>query len=419
MPPPDSWDADDAPPHGDEDATWLDELDASLPSLATYTAPKPVKAETNGHAKSPEDDGEEHTSYWPVNLAELFKAGYEPQQPEFLTRNDGQPLLYRGKCHACNGEGESGKSWFLLIACLQAIRAGEHVLYLDYEDHAETTVTRLLALGATPEEVLGQLHYMEPLEAVFTRNGAGIRYTPAHADLFTIIDRYNPAVIVIDGVTEAMWKHMLDPDKNGEFTLFHDNFTKPLARTGAAVSYIDHVTKDKEARGKYAIGGVHKFNVIDGAVFSFQPLTSFGVGRHGSSKISVQKDRPGQLRQHTPDGKHIADLHLISDPTSHELTWEIRAPGEERTASFRPTHYMAMLWDWIADKNAVGETPNTRQIDDSGLGSAKYLRQARALLVSEGYVETDHGPRNSLLHRTVTRYDETTDPMSDKYEEAA
>ena len=382
-----------------------DELDASLAKLGTYKAPV---------EPSPDDDGQEHTSYWPIDLTALFAAGYEPQQPDLHPRGDGQPLLYRGKCHACNGEGESGKSWFMLIACMQAITDGEHVVYLDYEDTAATTVTRLMALGATPEAVLRYMHYIQPTEATFTRSQAGVRYTPAFGELHTIIDRWDPALVVVDGVTEAMWQHMLDPEKNGEFTIFHDNFTRPIARKGPACAYIDHVTKDKESRGKYAIGGVHKFNVIDGAVLSFQPLTTFGVGRHGSSRINVQKDRPGQLRQHTPDGKHLADLHLISDPTTHELTWEIRPPGEQG-ATFRPTHYMEQLFDWINGRNDQGEFPNARQIDDSGLGAAKYLRQARALLVAEGHLTTSPGPRKSLMHRAVKPYREAEDPASDKY----
>lgn len=401
-------DDDDHDPGYDPYDDWkhkLDELDADLPAPNTYEA-KPLVA--------PDNDGEEHTSYWPVDLTVLFSAGYQPQQPELNPRKDGAPMFYRGRCHACNGESETGKSWFLLMACLQTIRGGEHVVYLDYEDNASTVVTRLLALGATAEEVVQFLHYMEPTEPVFTRTQVGIKYTPAYADLHAIMDRHQPAFVVIDGVTEAMWKHVLDPDKNGDFTMFHENLTKPLARKGAATAYIDHVTKDKETRGRYAIGGVHKFNVIDGAVFSFHPLTPFGKGLHGSSRIKVEKDRPGELRQHTSDGKHIADLHLISDPVSHELTWEIRPPGEQG-ATFRPTHYMEQLYNWINGRNDQGEYPNARQIDDSGLGAAKYLRQARALLVAEGHLSTSPGPRKSLMHRAEKPYREADDPASDKY----
>ena len=383
-----------------------DELNASLAKPTAYKAPT---------ADDPDDDGNTHTSWWPIRLRTLFEHGYEPQRPELFARSDGQPLLYPGKCHACNGEGESGKSWFLLIACLLTIKAGQHVLYIDFEDTEDTVVSRLLALGADPDEVIALFHYMAPNEPTFTLTPRNeVRYTPAHADLWAVLERHTIALVVIDGVTEAMGTHGLDPEKNGEFRLFHDTLTRPIARSGPACAYIDHVTKDKESRGKYAIGGVHKYNAMDGAVFSFQPLTTFGVGQHGSSRINVQKDRPGQLRQHTPDGKHVADLHLISDPTSHKLTWKMRAPDDTAT-KFRPTHYMQELYGWIEDQNERGIHPNARQIDDSGLGAAKYLRQARALLVAEGYVTTTEGPRMSLLHRAAKPYRETTDPLSDKY----
>ena len=383
-----------------------DDLDASLPALKTYTPPPATHGDTNGT---------EHTTWWPVDLAELFTDGYEPQQPELLERTDGRRLLYRGKCHACNGEGESGKSWFLLIACLQVVAAGGHVLYLDFEDTAQTVVTRLLALGAQPADVLARFHYTRPTEATFTRTNSGPRYAPGYADLHATLDRYHPELVVIDGVAEAMALHALDPEKNNDFVTFHDTLTRPIARTGAACAYIDHVTKDREARGKYAIGGVHKFNVIDGAVFSFTPRTAFGVGRHGSSQINVQKDRPGQLRQHTPDGKHIADLHLISDPDTHRLTFEIRAPGDDG-GQWRPPHYMEKVYDWIADRNDQGVHPVARQIEDAGLGAANHIRAARSVLVAEGYVTTSPGARNALHHLAVKPYRRALDPLDDQYQ---
>ena len=65
-----------------------DELDASLAKLNTYKAPA---------EPSPDDDGEEHTSYWPIDLAALFAAGYEPQQPDLHPRGDGQLDIFGGE----------------------------------------------------------------------------------------------------------------------------------------------------------------------------------------------------------------------------------------------------------------------------------------------------------------------------------
>lgn len=413
----DAW-ADDPPqpehtadePPRTEAPPWVHEyedLDDSLPPPSAY------KASSNGH-KPPAGDDEDHTSWWPVDLSTLFSDDFEPQRPEVMARDDGQLLFYAGKCHACNGEGESGKSWFCLIACLQEINAGRHVLYVDFEDDAETVVTRLLALGANTTTVLEFFHYLKPHEPLFTRGHNGPVFTKANTEFATILEQQELSLVVLDGIAEVMGLHALDPEKNNDYVLFHEHLPRMIARTGPAVVQIDHVTKNPENRGRNAIGAVHKFNSIDGAIFSFNPVAEFGVGQHGISKVSIQRDRPGQLRQHTPDRKHIADLHLISHPDTHELTWQIQPPGEG-APRFRPTHYMAQLCEWLKNRNLAGEAPTARHIDESGLGAAKYLRQARVLLVEEGYVTTEDGPRRALLHTVVKEYREADDPLSDRF----
>lgn len=335
-PNPADWDDDNAPPHTDDDAPppdpW-DAIDHNLPALKTYKAPK-TKPAANGH------DGTPHTSWWPVDLAELFNGDHRPPTPTLCARDDGQPLLYAGKCHAFNGESESGKSWAALIACVQTIRAGGHVLYLDFEDTADTVVTRLLALGARPAQVLERFHYTQPHEPVMTRG----RFTPANADLADTLERYPPTLAVIDGVTEAMTLHGLDLLGNADYATFHGFLPRRLALAGAAVVQIDHVTKDREGRGRWAIGAQHKLAAMDGAVFSFQVAKPFGLGRHGVAKMSIEKDRPGALRQHAK-GKRIADLHLDSDPDNHALTWALETPdtAESDDGTIKPTAVMEKI----------------------------------------------------------------------------
>ena len=62
----------------------------------------------------------------------------------------------------------------------------------------------------------------------------------------------------MDGVTEAMTLHALNPNDNVDIALFDKRVAQPLTITGAAQVSFDHVTKDKDGRGRYAIGGVHK-----------------------------------------------------------------------------------------------------------------------------------------------------------------
>lgn len=375
----DDWDDHDAPPHTDDDAPPPDpwELDASLPPLATYKAPK-AKPAANGH------DGTPHTSWWPIDLAELFSGDHQPPTPALFERDDGQPLLYAGKCHAFNGESESGKSWAALIACVQAIKAGGHVLYLDFEDTADTVVTRLLALGAKPAQVLERFHYAQPHEPVFTKGG---RFTPANADLADTLERWAPTLAVIDGVTEAMTMHGLSLIDNAEYATFHGALPKRLALAGAAVVQIDHVTKDRENRGRWAIGAQHKLAAMDGAVFSFAVAKPFGLGRHGITKMSIEKDRPGALRQHAK-GKRIADLHLESDTDTHALGWRIETPdtAEGDDGTLRPSVIMERISRHL-DEFPQGLTK--RSIRTSVSGGNDMIDLAVDLLVDGGFVTVD------------------------------
>ena len=58
--------------------------------------------------------------------------------------------------------------------------------------------------------------------------------------------------------------HGLDPLKNQD-ALFGTMVTKQLTASGAAAVSLDHVVKDREGRGRYALGAVHKLNGLSGA----------------------------------------------------------------------------------------------------------------------------------------------------------
>lgn len=397
-----AWDDHNAPPHTDDDAPppdpwdpWDDteaRLVADLPAPKTYTGPVPVP-------DLPDDDGEDHTSWWPVNLTSLFACDHQPPKPELFARDDGQPLLYAGKCHAFNGESESGKTWAALIACVQTIRAGHHILYLDFEDTADTVVTRLLALGAKPAQVLELFHYVQPHEPIVVRGG---KYTPGNADLAETMDRYPVALAVIDGITEAMTMHGLKLEDNADYATFHGALPRRLSLTGAAVVQIDHVTKDRENRGRWAIGAQHKLAAMDGAVFSFQIKAPFGLGRDGMCAMSIEKDRPGQLRQHAK-GKRIADLHLDSHTETHALSWRLDVPesGDSSGETVTPSRYMERVSRFLEDK-PQGMSKNSIR---AGVTGGNDMIDLALDLLANNYVRTEREGQR-VLHFSVKPFRE-------------
>jgi hypothetical protein len=128
-----------------------------------------------------------------------------------------------------------------------------------------------------------------------------------YTDLLALLTG-RPALVVLDGVTEAMVLQGLDPLSNRDAALFSAQLPRRLARCGAAVLLLDHVPKDTDNRGRYAIGAVHKLNGLDGAQFLLENRVPFAVGATGRSSLLLSKDRGGQLRRH-------------GVPTRDRLTW--------------------------------------------------------------------------------------------------
>jgi len=57
---------------------------------------------------------------------------------------------------------EPGKGWFALSAAIDELDAGNHVLYLDFEDDENGVVGRLLTLQVESDTIAAQFHYVRP-----------------------------------------------------------------------------------------------------------------------------------------------------------------------------------------------------------------------------------------------------------------
>ncbi len=202
--------------------------------------------------------GSESSTWERVDLAELTLDGIERPKPEIGTLGGQVPLFYRGKIHAIYGESEAGKTWLAYQAILEAVRDGHGALILDFEDTAQTAAMRFLTLQATPEE-LSRIAFIAPSSAI---TDAGAREA-----LRAAIAAVEPSIVFIDGTTEAMAIHGLNPLDNVDIANFTRRLLRPLAglESRPAVVTSDHVVKSTESRGRYAIGGIHKLNIVDGA----------------------------------------------------------------------------------------------------------------------------------------------------------
>lgn len=331
------------------------------------------------------------SSWAPVDLGRILEGEQIGEPPTMLPRTDDVRLFYRGKLHTVQGEPESGKGWLLLRAVADELQAGEHVIYIDFEDGPETIVERLVLLGVERETIRQRLHYVNPDEPVSEDAWAALESALA----------CSPSLIVLDGYTEALALHNLSIKDNDDIAKWGKLVPRRLLRTGAAVVQIDHVAKDRETRRQFGLGAQHKLAGVDVA-YGLEAVEPLGRGREGLVRLTVAKDRPGYVRQYAADGKRIADMHVSSgEDGSVEVRLE---PPPESSGTFRPTHLMGQV------SEAIEASPGltTKRIRAAVSGKGTWVDTAVERLIAEGYVERRKSGM-AYEHYTLKPYREAED----------
>lgn len=337
------------------------------------------------------------TSWAPVDLTRVLAGEHLDPPPTMLRRTDGQPLLYDGAVHTISGESESGKTWLTLIAALQLIQASEHVVFLDFEDRADRVVGRLLALGARIEQIRDHFSYVRPDRPLDEEGRAHLQ--PHLADT---------RLVIVDGVTEAMTMHGFDLNSNADSAHFQGLLPRWIADHGPAVAMIDHVVKDKEAQGRFALGAQHKLAGIDGVAYIVKMIQPFARGKRGLARVDIAKDRPGHVREFA-HGKTIAEFTLDATASDVILTAHLMPPGDVTGRSgdtFEPTVLMEKISRYVQLNPGMSK----KAIEGAMNGKATTIRLALELLISHGNVGVKTGPRGAVQHFHIKAFYAGDDP---------
>lgn len=320
----------------------------------------------------PEEEEQEVTGWESVNIAKIIAEGCRIEPPTLGARIDEKCLFYAGKLHALNGEPESGKSWLAQHTTVQAVTAGLHVCYFDFEDSPAGVIGRLISLGADPTDLINRFTYINP-SGPFTPQAVAVvrqRFTT-----------HRPALAVIDGMNEAMTTLELDPDSTKDTAKFFRVLPRRLASVGSAVISVDHVVKSHEERGRWAIGSQHKMAALSGAAYTVEAVQPFGRNKAGLARVTVTKDRPGWIRQHAA-GAVIAEFHVVSD--GEKVTAELRPPSGIGEGGFRPTVAMARISGVLEHGPALSKNSLYAAVR----GKKEAFGLAVELLIAEGFVGT-------------------------------
>jgi hypothetical protein len=321
----------------------------------------------------------------PVDLGTILDGTHKPITPDVGGRTDGVGMFYPGRCHTIASESEAGKSWLAEHCAVYELDRGQHVIWIDFEDEAVGVAGRLLALGVDPNVIRERFHYIRP--------ESPITDVVSRGDLAELIGDTRPSYAAIDGVTEGMVLHGLDPLSNKDCATFGRFLPTAIAGQGPAVVSLDHVTKSPDGRGRYAIGAVHKLNGLNGAAYLLDNRAPFGIGVKGTSTIKIAKDRPGQIRRHCLPG--AGGLHWYGDLVldSHDELFaelDVVAPTA-KDPLWRPTEVMARVAAALTEHGPLAQ----RRIEAAVKGRAATIRDAVDYLILDGYV-TEKTPHELL-----------------------
>jgi GNAT superfamily N-acetyltransferase len=353
------------------EAEWvgLDEI----PSIADYAA---LNALENGSPPVEQKD-----TWAPQNLAEL-----DDEPPVRPTLGE-VGIVYPGKRHVFSGPQESAKTLAAYVIGLEVIRAGQSIVLIDFEMGQWDARRRLIELGATMPE-LAAIAYVEPSER-------------AEGTVIERLVALEPGLVIIDAAAGAFDIQALDDNKRQDVERFARVFVHPFWRAGIATIVLDHVVKNAEARGKYAIGSERKVGGAD-VHLGFEVVTPIKRGGHGLYKIVTHKDRGGFLKR----GK-LAEFELVSDPQSHAIRWTLKAPAEgDEEHPFRPTTLMEKVSRYLElqpDPVPMGA------VEEAVSGSRDYVRLAIQTLVDDGFVVENPGPRKARMMEIQRAYREEND----------
>ena len=364
-------------------ATELKELQPVNNLLATNAIEAPSQV-------TEPDLSDDESSWKPIPLKDYFDGLFQIPSATILKRSDGAGLIYPGKVHSFYGESESGKSWIAQIATAELLKIDQKVIYIDFESDAIDIVNRLKVLGVSRANLLQYFSYIRP-------DGPRDVNDTYWQD---ILEPDRAVLVIIDGVTEALTMWGGQTKDNDEITRWMRIFPRTVATaSGAAVVLIDHITKNAETRGRFAIGGQSKLATIDGAAYLCEPIELLAPGKIGTISMRVTKDRPGDVRrkagaQKGKDRMQEAAIFTI-DSTRPQMEYVIGVPlREDEAEANKEFKKLKEVAEFI--HNHPGST--RRMVQDGVAGSKESIGNIIGDLVAGGWIENRGNDRSFVLY---------------------
>jgi hypothetical protein len=298
-----------------------------------------------------------------IDLAPYLSGDFEQEKPSVAEALPGRSLFYAGRLNEIHGEPGDGKTNVAIAAVNLILAQGGRVLYIDPEDTPQGFANRALGLGGDGAAICERVSYL---------------HNPAPEEILaaqTWAAAHSPALVVLDGMAEALTSCDAHEDSNPEVLAFLRAYIRPFADAGCAVLILDHVTKGQESRGRFARGAGSKLGRYDGAVFQIEMGKAYTPSEEGFVRLRVSKDRTGGVG--VARGQVAFELHFT--PGGEHTHTDFRTPPPP--GSIKPTIYMEKILKRVATQG-----PSSKR-DLRTLGKSQAVDWAIDLLLEEGKLE--------------------------------
>jgi hypothetical protein len=303
----------------------------------------------------------------------ILEGGFRREMPSVCEAMPGRFLLYAGRLNEFHGESGIGKTNISLAIADRIMRAGGIVLFLDPEDNPQGIAQRFVSLGGDPGNLVSRFKYV---------------HNPEPSDYPGLIEwakQAKPEAVMLDGMAEALVAEGYNEDKAEDVLPFLRQRIRPFADAGAAVVIADHVTKNKENRGRNPRGSGGKMGRYDGAVYVVELVKAYSPETAGAVRLIVAKDRNGGVGH---VGQRIAELHFA--PSETGLTQVLFALPQDSSKPFLPTGLMEKVSLFVESCDLA---PSKNAIEHAIRGKNDFKRQAISSLVQLGFLKEERDGR--------------------------
>lgn len=242
-----------------------------------------------------------------VDLGALIRDGIPPVA--YMEGDLSRRLVYSVGVTGFTGHPESGKTSLVCRLALDAMRAGRHVVYFDYENGENEAARRFISLGATAELLTDCLVYL-PFPGA-----------PNWIELEALWAEFPKAVAIWDSTRGILTSLGINEDKASEVATFMDPLVEFTMKHETSSLLIDHVTKATTDTSRYSRGSGDKLAAVQ-AQWYVNRIRAFSEVEVGEIELTRWKARSGFLsRTHrfgVGDGKGSLTFRRLDADVSKE-----------------------------------------------------------------------------------------------------